>query len=132
MSIKRIATLSIAIFTAFCFVVVPATAVFADSAENEVCAGVSTGSSSSNCSSTSGPSVSDIFATVINIFSAIIGVVAVIMMIYGGFQMAIGGDDPGKIKTGRTIIMYALVGLGVVAFAQAFVQFVLHRVGGLQ
>lgn len=131
MNMKRIATYTTAIVTALCSVLVPATAVFATTAANEVCAGVSTGSSASNCSSTSGPSVSAIFATVIDVFSAVVGVVAIIMIIYGGLQMTIGGDDPGKVKTGRTIIMYALVGLLVVAFAQVFVQFVLHRVGGL-
>lgn len=131
MKIKRITNFVIACIVAFCFIFVPATSVFAETAQNAVCSGVSTGDSASNCTATSGKSVSGIFASVIDVFSAIIGVVAVIMMIYGGFQMTIGGDDPSKIKTGRTIITYALVGLIVVAFAQFFVQFVLHRVGGL-
>jgi hypothetical protein len=130
MKTKRILACLLAIAIAFCFTLLPATGVFADSAENEICQGAGGAASGSSCAAPSGsPTVDNVFATIINVFSAIIGAVAVIMLIYGGFQLTIGGEDPGKVKTGRSIIIYALVGLVVVGAAQILVQFVLTKLG---
>ncbi|MCA9327583.1 hypothetical protein KDA14_03585, partial [Candidatus Saccharibacteria bacterium] len=70
----------------------------------------------------------DLIATVINIFSVIVGVVAVIMIIYGGFRYITSGGDSGKITNAKNTIIYALIGLVVVALAQFIVKFVLEKV----
>ncbi|HEY8999526.1 MAG TPA: hypothetical protein VIM53_04415 [Candidatus Saccharimonadales bacterium] len=54
--------------------------------------------------------------------------VAVIIMIYGGFQLVIGGNDPAKVKTARQTIMYAAVGLVIMAAGQTIIIFVIDRV----
>lgn len=64
----------------------------------------------------------------VNIFSAIVGIVAVIMIIFGGFRYITAGGDSGKINSAQQTIIYAIVGLVVVALAQIFVRFVLDRV----
>lgn len=72
-------------------------------------------------------SVNQIIATVINIFSVIVGVVAVIMIIFGGFRYITSGGDSGNIGAAKQTIIFAIVGLVIVALAQIIVRFVLAR-----
>lgn len=65
---------------------------------------------------------------IINIFSLIVGIVAVIMIIYGGFRYVTSGGDAGNISSAKNTILYAIVGLVIVAISQAIVQFVLAEV----
>jgi hypothetical protein len=51
------------------------------------------------------------------------------MLIYGGFKYITSGGDEQSTKSARDTIIYALVGLVIVAFAQIIVKFVLHNVG---
>ncbi len=69
-----------------------------------------------------------ILKKVINILSVVVGVVAVIMIIIAGFTMVLSGGDPAKVKSSRDTIIYAAVGLVVVALAQTIVIFVVNRV----
>ena len=64
---------------------------------------------------------------IINIFSIIVGIVAVIMIIYGGFKYITSGGNQESVKTAKTTIIYALIGLVIVALAQIIVQFVLRE-----
>ncbi len=83
----------------------------------------------SNASVTSSTtSVNSIIKTTINIFSFVVGVVAVIMIIFGGFRYITSGGDSGNISSAKNTIIYAIIGLVVVAFAQIIVQFVLTKV----
>ena len=72
--------------------------------------------------------VNQTITNVINIFSVIVGIVAVIMLIYGGFRYVTSGGDSGNIGNAKNTILYAIVGLVIVAIAQAVVQFVLGSV----
>lgn len=72
--------------------------------------------------------IQDIVTTVINIFSVIVGIVAVIMIIWGGFKYITSGGDSGNITSAKNTIIYAIIGLVVVALAQFLVQFVLDKV----
>src|SRR5689334_12571760 len=86
---------------------------------------------SSNCATdTSGGTakIQNIVTTVINIFSVIVGIVAVIMIIFGGFKYITSGGDSSNITGAKNTIVYAVIGLVVVALAQFFVQFVLNKV----
>jgi hypothetical protein len=67
-------------------------------------------------------------ATAVNLFSFVVGVAAVIMVMLGGFRYITAGGDSGKISSAQQTIIYALVGLVVVALAQILVRFVLNRV----
>lgn len=69
--------------------------------------------------------VNDIITTVINIFSIVVGVIAVIMIIVGGLKYITSGGDSGNITGAKNTILYAVVGLVVVALAQIIVRFVL-------
>lgn len=67
----------------------------------------------------------------LNLFSAIVGIIAVVMIIVGGIKYITSGGDSGNITSAKNTIMYAVIGLVVVALAQIIVNFVLERfVGG--
>jgi uncharacterized membrane protein YidH (DUF202 family) len=72
--------------------------------------------------------INDIITTIINAFSIIVGVVSVIMIIYGGFRYITSGGDSGNVSSAKNTIIYAVIGLVVVALAQFIVQFVLDKV----
>jgi hypothetical protein len=63
----------------------------------------------------------------INIFSVIVGVVAVIMIIVGGFRYITSGGASEKVTGAKNTILYAIIGLIIVALAQIIVRFVLSN-----
>jgi cytochrome bd-type quinol oxidase subunit 2 len=64
---------------------------------------------------------------VINVFSLIVGVVSVIMIIVGGLKYITSGGESGNITGAKNTILYAIIGLVVVALAQVVVKFVLQK-----
>lgn len=71
--------------------------------------------------------VDKIIKLVINIFSLVVGVVAVIMIIIGGLKYITSGGEGSNITGAKNTIMYAIIGLVVVALAQVIVRFVLAK-----
>lgn len=61
----------------------------------------------------------------VNIFSIVVGIAAVIMIIYGGFRYITSGGDSGSVGNAKNTLIYAIVGLIIVALAQIIVRFVL-------
>jgi len=104
---------------------VPAVAM-ADSAQSTVC---TTLGSNSSCTSTPHGSVSlsKVVTAIINIFSVIIGVTAVIMIMVGGFRYITSGGDSSNITSAKNTVVYAIIGLVIVAMAQFIVKFVLDK-----
>ncbi len=83
-----------------------------------------------NCNSdntTAGTEVNTIVENVINIISLVVGVVAVVMIIVGGLRYITSGGESGSVTGAKNTIMYAIVGLIVVAMAQLIVRFVVNR-----
>ncbi len=74
-----------------------------------------------------GTRVNEIIHLVINIFSLVVGVVSVIMIIIGGLKYITSGGDSGNITGAKNTILYAIIGLVVVALAQVVVRFVLEK-----
>jgi hypothetical protein len=72
--------------------------------------------------------LSDTIATVINVISVFGGALAVIMIIVGGFRYITSGGSAEGTKSARNTIIYALVGLVVIAVAQIIVHFVINSV----
>lgn len=112
---------------------VPAVASAASDIENDLCGGTNLSvSDASGCSSqsinNSTGKINSFITTLVNIFSVVVGIVAVIMILVGGFNYITSGGDSNKITSARTTIMYALIGLVIVALAQFMVQFVLNKI----
>jgi hypothetical protein len=97
-------------------------------AATDVCNGIQIASGGSGCTTAEGGRVNSVIATVVNILSAVVGVVSVIMIIIGGFRYVMSGGDSTSIAGAKNTIIYAIVGLVVVALAQIIVRFVLARV----
>ena len=72
--------------------------------------------------------IQTIVTTIVNIFSIVVGIVAVIMIVVGGFKYITSGGDSGNITSAKNTIVYAVIGLVIVALAQFIVQFVLNKV----
>jgi hypothetical protein len=111
---------------------VPASALTQTDINNNLCKGsnLDLSSSGADCSSTAtaGQSVTDLIKKVINILSVIIGAVAVVMIIIGGFRYVTSGGNAESTKSARQTIVYAIIGLIIVALAQIIVHFVLNSV----
>jgi hypothetical protein len=100
--------------------------------QNSLCAGANL-DVTSNCQSgitsqDATAKINDLIADVINIFSLVVGVVSVIMIIYGGFRYITSGGESNSVSSAKNTILYAIIGLVIVALAQFIVRFVLGRV----
>jgi hypothetical protein len=86
--------------------------------------------SAANCNSTSGSvtsGIKNLAGKVVNIFSIIVGVISIIMIIYGGFRYITSGGDSGKVGNAKNTLIYAIIGLVIVALAQLIVHYVLSE-----
>lgn len=57
-----------------------------------------------------------------------LGLVCVIMIIYGGFLYITAAGEEDKAKKGRTIILYCVIGIAIIAASYAIVNTVLGGV----
>lgn len=82
--------------------------------------------STADCQTSGGTKLPNIVKTIINWFSWIVGAISVIMIIYGGFRYITSGGDQNGVTAAKNTLLYAVVGLIVVALAQIIVNFVLN------
>ena len=86
------------------------------------------GASSNNCSdTTASDSATKLVKTIINVISVIVGVIAVIMIIIGGFRYIASGGKQESVQAAKNTILYAIIGLVIVALAQIVVRFILNK-----
>lgn len=71
-----------------------------------------------------------IIHSIINLFSLVVGVVSVIMIIVGGLKYITSGGDSGNVSGAKNTILYAIIGLVIVALSQVIVRFVLNKFAG--
>lgn len=71
--------------------------------------------------------IETLIRNIINVISAIVGAICVVMIIIGGFRYVTSGGDSNHVSGAKNTILYAVVGLIIVAFAQIIVRFVLER-----
>lgn len=64
----------------------------------------------------------------INVFTSVMGFLAVAMIIYGGFMLLTAQGDPARIKRGKDVVLYSVIGLILVVLAYAIVNFVMTNV----
>lgn len=69
--------------------------------------------------------ITSVITTVVDILSLIVGAVSVIMIIIGGLRYITSGGDSGNVASAKNTIIYAIVGLVIVLFAQIIVNFVI-------
>lgn len=71
--------------------------------------------------------INEIVHTIVNLLSAIVGIVAVIMIIVGGFRYITSGGNDTSVTAAKNTILYAVIGLVIVALAQVLVRFTLSK-----
>ncbi len=114
---------------------IPATPALAQETSPEIqqglCAGVNL-DVNSNCSNLDKGGglgrFNVIIKRIINLLSVIVGVVAVIMIIVGGLRYITSGGSDTSVTSAKNTILYAIIGLIIVALAQVLVRFVLRQV----
>ena len=94
-----------------------------------LCDGVNLLDSGSNCDDPAGSTsnIAEVVKTVIKFLSYVVGIISVVMIIIGGLKYIISTGDSNNINSAKNTILYAIIGLVVVAFAQVIVLFVLNN-----
>jgi len=129
--------ISLGLFSLFAVpVLVPAT-VFAGShspsIQERLCQGTSLDiETNTGCNETADDKTDfqQLITTIINILSLIVGIIAVIFIIIGGLKYITSGGDSNNVTSAKNTILYAIVGLIIVALAQVIVRFVLNSAVG--
>lgn len=71
---------------------------------------------------------SDLILSTIHWFIAIAGIVSAIFVVYGGISYTTSAGDPGKLQKAKSMIIYALIGLVIVALAETITAFVSNMI----
>ena len=74
-------------------------------------------------------SIPVLIGDVIKVILGIVGSLAFIMFIYGGFTWMTAGGSDQRIKTGRDILVWAVLGLAVIFASYAILTFVFQALG---
>ncbi|MBX4188670.1 pilin [Candidatus Saccharibacteria bacterium] len=86
------------------------------------------GETQTSCDPSSAPgTINNTVKTAINILSVAAGIAAVIMLMVGGFRYVTSSGNAESAKAAKNTIVYAIIGLVIVALAQVIVRFVLHN-----
>jgi hypothetical protein len=98
--------------------------------QNQLCTGtnLATGDSGTGCNdgTANNAGLGEIAAKLVNFLSLIVGIISVIMIIFGGFRYITSGGESGNVSGAKNTLIYAIVGLVIVALAQFIVHFVLN------
>lgn len=101
-----------------------------DAINTGLCDGVKAATGGTTCdedATNPNGTVTGVIKKIINLFSLIVGAVSVIMIIYGGFKYITSGGNDGNVSGAKNTILYAVIGLIIVALAQVIVRFVLTK-----
>lgn len=90
--------------------------------KQEVCEAIGSGA---DCSGNKAGNLTSVIKIIINVLSVAVGLVAVIMIVWAGFKYITSGGDSNKITSAKNALVYAIIGLVVVALAQFLVRYVL-------
>jgi cytochrome bd-type quinol oxidase subunit 2 len=127
---KKFILITIALAAVFFIPLLAADPVAAQASKEEACKALGGAWAGGECSvGGDQPDIETTIANLINIMSIIAGITAVIMIIISGFRFITANGDSNTVSAARRTLMYALVGVVVVALSQTIVWFVL---GGIE
>lgn len=136
--LKKIKNLSVAFAAALMMLAPVAIPVTAHATvKDALCNGISVadggtvvnpGDPNSSCLTEDGTTTpNSLIKKIVDFFSLIVGAVSIIMIIYGGFKYITSGGNDSNVGSAKNTILYALIGLIIVALAQVIVRFVLSK-----
>lgn len=106
-------------------------AVTTGTIQNGLCNGANLQISDQTCNNTDQQGVEKITKVIqdlINTLSLIVGIVAVVMIMIGGLRYITSGGSDTSVTSAKNTILYAIIGLIIVALSQVMVRFVIHKV----
>lgn len=134
--LKKIKNLSVALASAL-MMLAPVAVPVTDhaSVQDSLCDGIvtaeggtpSAGDDASNCLTETSNTPNSLIKKIVDFFSLIVGAVSIIMIIYGGFKYITSAGNDSNVGSAKNTILYALIGLIIVALAQVIVRFVLSK-----
>lgn len=77
-----------------------------------------------------GADLIQIIGRIINIFLGTLGIIFLLLLLYAGYTWMTAGGDEGKVKTARTTIRNAIIGLVIIASAWAITAFIFNQLVG--
>lgn len=99
---------------------------FASAFKDQACQGLTDLDSSTGCNATADNGIHNLVTSIVKLLSTIVGILAVIFIIVGGFKYVTSGGDSNRVSSAKNTIIYALVGLVIVAISQFLVNFVFN------
>lgn len=98
-------------------------------AKSQACQGANLSNTDADCRSGAARSqVEGIVTFIVNLLTFVVGIAAVIMIIINGLKFITSSGDSNAISAAKNGIIYAIVGLIVVALAQIIVRYVVSKV----
>lgn len=105
---------------------VPATAFAQSNAAQSAAVCEGAGAVAGGACADTGGSVARLVQIGIRILQVIAGTVAVFFVIFGGIRYITSSGDPSKLNTAKNTIIYACIGIAIVALSEVIVQFTLN------
>lgn len=132
MNIAKRLILFIAVLSGTFAVALPALPVYAgpfDASKQQACRGANLSNNDTGCDGTTARQTLDKrIGFIVNLLTVLVGIIAVIVIIVNGIRFITSNGDSNSISSAKHGIIYAIVGLIVVALAQVIVRFVLSRI----
>lgn len=75
------------------------------------------------------PQLSPLIVQIINFFLGFVGLIAFLMFVYGGFRYLASAGDAEATKKGKQTIMYAVIGVVVIAISYAATSTLIAGIG---
>lgn len=126
---KMIIVIAVALIGLLGLNIMSFTPAYAQDAKEAVCESLGAASNGSDCTEPAGsPSIMGAVGAALNILSIVAGIIAVIMIIIGGLKYITSQGDSQATSGARNTIIYAAVGLIIVALSQIIVRFVIDQV----
>lgn len=101
-------------------------------AKGQACEAVQAGNGSGQCDpdklGKGQSSLTQTLTKLLNLLTMIVGIMTVIMLIISGIRFVTANGNSDSISSAKNTLIYALVGLIIVAFAQAIVKLILTRI----
>lgn len=107
----------------------PATPVYAQNRSSEAaCDTLQVIDGSDSCKQGTGVSLNSGLKSALTLLSIIAGIIAVIMIMLAGLRFITSEGDSQKVSQAKNAMIYAAIGIVVVALAQLIVRFILGSV----
>ena len=95
--------------------------------QKAVCDAIGSGTDCVETDDQGGTKVDSVIKTIVKLLGFVAGMLAVIMIIVSGIKYVTSGGDSNKIASAKNTLVYAIVGIIIVALSQVIVRFVLGQ-----